>query len=54
LFPVKALSKVLGLNIVRLYKRKADNYTRVKKQLWENSGSFCQKPLEVLNRWWNI
>jgi hypothetical protein len=23
LFPVKALSKVLGLNIVRLYKRKA-------------------------------
>jgi acyl carrier protein phosphodiesterase len=42
-------------NIVRLYKKSPDNYTRVKKQLWEKQWVVLpKKPLEVLNRWWNI
>jgi hypothetical protein len=40
-------------NIVRL-QAKSDNYTRVKKQLWEKQWVVLPKKLEVLNRWWNI
>jgi hypothetical protein len=36
-----------------LQAKSPDNYTRVKKQLWEKQGGFA-KSLEVLNRWWNI
>jgi hypothetical protein len=43
LFPVKALSKVLGH--CAALRESPDNYTRVKKQLWEKQWSFCQKPL---------
>jgi hypothetical protein len=43
LFPV-ALSKVLGLNIV--LREKPDNYTRVKKQLWEKQWVVFKKALK--------
>jgi hypothetical protein len=41
-FPVKALSKVLGLICEALQAKSPDNYTRVKKQLGETVGRFAK------------
>jgi hypothetical protein len=43
LFPVKALSKVLGLNMCGFTQ--PNNYTRVKKQLWEKQWVVLPKSL---------
>jgi hypothetical protein len=50
----QGLSKVLGLNIVGFTSEKPDNYTRVKKQLWRNSGWILPKGLWKSLQWWNI
>jgi hypothetical protein len=42
---VKALSKVLGLILCGFTSEKPDNYTRVKKQLWEKQWVVLPKSL---------
>jgi hypothetical protein len=47
--------RLLGANIVRLYKQKAQIIIlESRKTLGETVGGFAKKPFEVLNRWWNI
>jgi hypothetical protein len=56
LLPAKALSKVFRAQYFEnLKKRSTDNYTKVKKQLWEKNGWFFPKNLlNAPNQWRNI
>lgn len=56
LFPVKALSKVLGLNIAPNSKQNRLSNTNKSDRIYgKNHGLFLQRNLlEVQSRWWNI